>query len=43
MFLSWGELPYVIAEIGNHYEPQDIETIVTKQQFEQIKYKVKEN
>lgn len=38
MFLSWGELPYVIAGIGNHYEPQDIKTIVTKEMMKSIEY-----
>ena len=38
MFLSWGELPYVITGIGNHYEPQDIKTIVTKEAFKSVEY-----
>lgn len=36
-FLSMGELPYVITD-KNKYEPQEIENVVTKEQFENIKY-----
>ena len=42
MMLSWGELPYVIAEIGNHYEPQEIKSIVTSEQFKSIEYVLEE-
>lgn len=42
MFLSWEELPYVIAGIGNHYEPQDIKTVVTHEQFKSIEYTIHE-
>lgn len=42
-FLSFGELPYIItANYNNKYEPQEIEEIVTKEQFESVSYKVKE-
>lgn len=41
MFLSIGELPYVIT-INSKYEEQEIKTIVTKEQFEQMAYKVGE-
>lgn len=41
MFLSIGELPYIIT-INGKYEEQEIETIVTKEQMEQIAYKVGE-
>jgi hypothetical protein len=40
-FLSMGELPYVITD-KNKYEPQEIENVVTKQQFSQMEYKVGE-
>ena len=40
-FLSMGELPYVITD-KNSYEPQEIESIVTKKQFENMEYKVGE-
>ena len=39
MFLSIGELPYVITD-KSKYEPQDIKSIVTKEQFENCMYKV---
>lgn len=39
-FLSLQELPYVIT-IKNKYENQDIKSIVTKEQFENMKYEVK--
>lgn len=38
-FLSFGELPYIITA-NNKYEPQEIEEIVTKEQFKSISYKV---
>lgn len=41
MFLSIGELPYIIT-INGKYEEQEIETILTKEQMEQIAYKVGE-
>lgn len=39
MFLSLGELPYVITD-KNKYELQDIKSIVTKEQFESMEYEV---
>lgn len=39
-FLSIGELPYVITD-KSKYEPQEIENIVTKEQFEAMKYEIK--
>ena len=39
MFLSIGELPYIITT-NNKYEEQDIKTVVTKEQFEQMSYKI---
>lgn len=39
MFLSIGELPYIIT-INGKYEEQEIETIVTHEQMEQMEYKV---
>ncbi len=42
MFLSMGELPYVITD-KSKYEPQEIESIVTKEQFESMEYKLEEN
>lgn len=42
MFLSIGELPYIIT-INGKYEEQEIETIVTHEQMEQMEYKIKEN
>ncbi len=41
MFLSIGELPYIIT-VNSKYEPQDIKTIVTHEQMEQMEYKVEE-
>ena len=41
MFLSMGELPYVITD-KNNYEPQEIKSIVTHEQFSQMEYKVGE-
>lgn len=41
MFLSIGELPYIIT-INGKYEEQEIETIVTHEQMEQMAYKVEE-
>ena len=39
MFLSMGELPYVITD-KSKYEPQEIESIVTKEAFESMEYKL---
>jgi len=39
MFLSMGELPYVITD-KSKYEPQEIKSIVTCEQFSQMEYKV---
>lgn len=41
MFLSIGELPYIIT-INGKYEEQEIETIITHEQMEQMEYKVEE-
>lgn len=41
MFLSIGELPYIIT-INGKYEEQEIETIVTHEQMERMTYKVEE-
>lgn len=41
MFLSIGELPYIIT-INGKYDEQEIETIVTHEQMEQMEYKVGE-
>ena len=41
MFLSMGELPYVITD-KSRYEPQEIKSIVTCEQFSQMEYKVGE-
>ena len=38
-FLSMGELPYVITD-KSKYEPQEIKSIVTCEQFSQMEYKV---
>lgn len=40
-FLSLGELPYIMTE-NNKYEEQDIETILTKEQFENNCYRIGE-
>ena len=40
-FLSMGELPYVITD-KSKYEPQEIKSIVTKEAFESMKYRIGE-
>lgn len=41
-FLSMGELSYVITT-NNKYEEQDIKTIVTKEMFSSVEYRVETN
>lgn len=39
MFLEFGKLPYIVTKDKN-YEGFEIKSIVTKQQFESIEYKI---
>lgn len=41
-FLSTGELPYVITN-KNKYEPQEIKSIVTKEMYSSVEYRVETN
>jgi pSer/pThr/pTyr-binding forkhead associated (FHA) protein len=41
MFLSMGELPYAITD-KSKYEPQEIKSIVTKEMYSSMEYKIGE-